>query len=207
MLKNKCCYCLMSTITFQIAGEFIESDKSVYYADNFDLYFYETDTSDNAPSIITKSFCFISAKELEENKLYSSKEFMLYESKADIKTVTYDLDHTNIQVPAELVEENICKLTDMYMKTANEGKKVIKELISPTEDYDIEGIADIINISDLHQNEGTANAEPTGMEDINFEKLSVLSKMVSDIPNDLKGFKDQLKMNDVDEDDVENIVM
>ena len=117
----------MSTLTLQIAGEFIESDKIVYFADNFDLYFYEIPFNKEKHKDITLSLQFITDEELENNKLESGKEFMRYEYKANIKTVDFDLKTTNVAVPPSLVEEHIEKLTRMLKQSVEFSSSSIDE--------------------------------------------------------------------------------
>jgi hypothetical protein len=189
----------MSTLILQIAGEFIETDEKIYFADNFDLYFYKVPVSEQTNKNITNAFQFISSSELETN-VVNDREFMRYECKADMKTESYLIETTDIVVPTELIHEHITRLTNMYMHTASAGSRAIKTLISPTEEHDVEGIDDIIAIHDGPPQEFTVE----GLEGIDLVKL------MADLPKppqELLNFKNQLKMVDVDEDDVENIVM
>jgi hypothetical protein len=190
----------MSTLTFQIAGEFIESDEKVYFAENFDLYFYKVPVSAKTTKNITNAFHHITPTELE-TKAVNEREFMLYECKPDIQTIAFHLPDTDVAIPIDLVEEHITKLTRMYMQTATAGNDAIKTLLSPTEEHTVEGMDDIIAIHDTPQHEFTIE----GLEGIDLDKL-----MIADLSGPIQSmvdFKNQLKPADVDEDDVENIVM
>lgn len=187
----------MSTIELQVAGEFTESDKKIYYADKHDLYFYRTKVSIQDTNI-TDSFHFLTSKEVEGCRLDSGEEFMLYESKPDIAVETYKIDNTNIVVPVELVEEHIAKWTRMFDQMSKMGKDNCKVLIDETDDtIKCEGVDDILNINDLDNMEAIAE----GIDDI--PNIQELANMIKELPEKLN--IKQLPL--VDEDDIENIVM
>lgn len=168
----------MSVLNLQIAGEFIESDKKVYFADNFDLYFYENSFDKEQYKDIILSLQFITDIELENNKLESGEEFMRYECKADIETINFDLKTTNIAVPPSLVEEHIEKLTSMFKES-------------------VESSTDALN--------DAPDTDKLSMISSNMSALEIPMSMLNDFKKQL--VIDDVAKDDVSEDDVENIVM
>ena len=186
----------MSIITLQTAGEFLECDRKVYYADNFNMYFYRNEVSDESPENVTNSFHFITDEEIKNHKtLYG--EFLLYEGKADIVLTTYQLGDTNIKIPVELIEEHILKLTSMYEISAQIGKNTIDEMFTNIPNN---------NCSSSKIDKSIQMPDDQHTTDI-MENLEKLTQDIS-VSSNLMQFKNQLYISENNnKDEIENIIL
>ena len=117
------------SITFQEAGEFVNTQGKVYFSDKFALYFYNVALDPSEP-IITNSFQYITEEEYGVHRLFNGEEFFLYENDPCLKEVTFDMSVTNVKIPVEAVEECIDRFTEMFstVVTASKGIDDMKRL-------------------------------------------------------------------------------
>lgn len=115
----------MTKFKAQISGKIKENNEEIYFSSFYGLYFYKSHVTENVNTVDCQ-LKYIEEEELENKKLSSGEEFILFElskENCDLKEVEFDVDKTNIILPGKLIEERIVSFNSFLkqMKKTDEN--------------------------------------------------------------------------------------